>query len=86
MVFVFGLIQFPIWALWAITHNCNQGFLRAIKKLLKPSEEWGPANSIKKEEWKLFKIHKTEERRKLKDSKKISFAMQKIYNLFGKTC
>lgn len=85
MVFVFGLIQFPMWALWAITHNCNQGFVAAVKKLLKPSDEWGPADPGKKAAWKLFKANKIEERRKAKDSNKISFAMQKFSNLIGRT-
>ncbi|KAL5276886.1 hypothetical protein ACFFRR_002227 [Megaselia abdita] len=85
LVFVFGLIQFPLWAFWAITHNCNQGFLAAVKKLLKPSEEWGPADPENRANWKLFKANKVEERRKAKDSNKISFAMQKFSNLIGRT-
>lgn len=74
-----------MWALWAITHNCNKGFIAAAKKLLKPSEEWGPADAETRASWKLFKANKIEERRKAKDSDKIGFAMQKLSNLIGRT-
>lgn len=78
-------MQFPMWAIWAITHNCNKGFMDAVKKLLKPSDEWGPVDPEKKNAWLLFKANKKEERRKAESSRKLNFAKQKIYNLVGRT-
>lgn len=59
--------------------------MNAVKRQLKPSEEWGPVDPETKASWKLFKANKLEERRKAKGIKKINFAMQKLSNLVGRT-
>lgn len=74
-----------MWALWALTHSSNAGLLSAFRETVRASDEWGPANLEKKREWKLYKVNKIEDRRKVEDGRKINFALQKIYNLIGKS-
>lgn len=48
---MFVLLQLPIWALYAICNQTNDGWIQKIKSAFKPSMSWGP-NGI--ENCKLF--------------------------------
>ncbi|PNF16937.1 Sodium-dependent nutrient amino acid transporter 1 [Cryptotermes secundus] len=56
ILFGFGVIQFPIWALFAVIKRRE-----AIKSAFQPSEMWRPQNSKTYEEWKDFKEKKRRE-------------------------
>uniref|UniRef100_T1GN94 Sodium-dependent nutrient amino acid transporter 1 n=1 Tax=Megaselia scalaris TaxID=36166 RepID=T1GN94_MEGSC len=67
LIFVIGLIQFPLWTIWVITHNNN----KTVLQLLKPTEEWGPVDSDLRANWKLFKRDREDERKRAHKTNKI---------------
>lgn len=56
----------------------------AIKDLVKPSKNWGPADPEKKSEWEKFKKEVKEKRIKDAELKKHSYMLQKLYIFLGK--
>ncbi|PSN36336.1 Sodium-dependent nutrient amino acid transporter 1 [Blattella germanica] len=68
ILFAFGVLQFPIWALVAIFRNRHQqSMFQAIKSAFQPSELWKPENSKISREWNNFKEIKRREQEKISD-------------------
>lgn len=49
-----GIIGLPIFAYFAISKQNEDTFLKKLKKSLEPQDNWGPANTNKNIEYKLF--------------------------------
>nr|XP_022916735.1 sodium-dependent nutrient amino acid transporter 1-like isoform X2 [Onthophagus taurus] len=80
VIIAVGVLFIPIWWGYYICHNKNSDFdyKEVIKKSLS-HEKWGPANSAKSQEWKLYK----EELALKRKESRISGFKRKLFILIG---
>lgn len=83
MLFLFGVLQFPIWAIYEIARNSNVSVLTALKESTKPTD-WGPSDMVKREEWTRFKQDAKERRLKEAETLGHSYWKEKLFILLGK--
>lgn len=83
-IFFVGLIQFPLWAIWACSHNCNRSVWNAISDTFKPSKRWGPNLEHNRIEWLIFKEEAKERQQLAIQTANHGVLKRKLYLLFGK--
>lgn len=82
-IFAFGVLQFPIWAIYEITRSSKTSVWAAVKEATKPID-WGPSDLVKRAEWQRFKQDAKDRRIKQADTSGHSFWREKLYILLGR--
>lgn len=82
-IFVFGVLQFPIWAIYEIARKSKKSLWTALKEVTNPSD-WGPNDLVKREEWTRFKHDAKERRVKEAETSGHSYWKEKLYILLGR--
>ncbi|XP_037818800.1 sodium-dependent nutrient amino acid transporter 1-like [Lucilia sericata] len=85
IIFIIGILQFPLWGLWYIKSHYKESFLTSFVVSLKSTEYWGPSNPETRAKWYAYKTNLAEERLRQNSSNKISFFKQKLNNVIGRT-
>jgi solute carrier family 6 (neurotransmitter transporter, glycine) member 5/9 len=86
VIFSLGLLQVPIWAVFAVVQKkrANKSTVaEAVRECLKPSAIWGPKNSKRREKWLAYKKDAIELRNTCAADNRHSKIHQKINILFG---
>ncbi|KAJ6637499.1 Sodium-dependent nutrient amino acid transporter 1, partial [Pseudolycoriella hygida] len=81
-IFAFGVFQFPIWAIYEIMRKSDKSMWMAIKESIKPID-WGPSDSVKRDEWNQFKQEAKERRDKQVETSGHSYWKKKFFILLG---
>lgn len=85
IIFAIGLIQLPIWFIYAFSHNSKKASVwEALRESLKPNENWGPVNPQKRIEWMKFKEEGKQRHRLAARNANHSGLKRKLYTWFGK--
>lgn len=84
-IFAIGLIQLPIWFIYAFTHNSKKASVcEALRESFKPNEHWGPRNPQKRIEWLKYKEEGKQRHRLAARNANHSTLTRKLYTWFGK--
>lgn len=82
MFFGFGVIQFPLWALWTLDYK--KPLWTSVKESLRPKESWGPKSKKNRESWRLYK-EDIKERREAYEKEHLANPVKRFLNvIFGK--
>lgn len=82
-IFAFGVLQFPIFAIYEIASNSKKSLWNTLKEVTKPSD-WGPNDLVKRDEWTRFKHDAKERRVKEAETAGHSYWKEKLYILLGR--
>ncbi|XP_030382029.1 sodium-dependent nutrient amino acid transporter 1-like [Scaptodrosophila lebanonensis] len=77
-----GFLQFPLWAIWSVTRDCDKGVYMCFKTAFRPSSEWGPSDPAIKKEWLIYKRSVKERRKAANSELKGSYLMYKLRSIF----
>lgn len=82
-IFAFGVLQFPIWAVYEVMRRSKKSLWTALKDVTKPID-WGPSDLTKRVEWAQFKQDARERRMKEVETCGHSYWKEKLFILLGK--
>lgn len=86
ILFIVGIIQLPIWAVWVVSHSSTRdsSLWIKIKEASKPSAKWGPKSDKVRAEWEQYKLEAKARRLDIITSANHSKFKQKLNILFGR--
>ncbi|XP_053698878.1 sodium-dependent nutrient amino acid transporter 1 [Sabethes cyaneus] len=84
MVFVVGISQILLWALWILARaDTKESLKEKIKRMIKPSPEWGPSEDTERKRWIKYKTEANTKRQEIMIEKNQSAIVKTIYVLLG---